>query len=224
MVAQHEVVGVAQVGLQAGLFFGAKGHALVAVVGQGAEYEGALLADGQHARRLRAHRHARARMGVQHATCVFAGLVHGAVDDEACRVDRVGRVDDFVAVFVYLHQAGGGDLVKHQAVGVDQKMMLWPGQLGADVGKHQVAPAVHSHQAVARGQVAADSPLFGADLGLDGGHGHGGSFRLWMAFGPILVRWGGFGCRPVSPIGLRAGIARWHCAHRKVRIKRSDAK
>lgn len=58
MVAQHEVVGLAQVGLQARLFFVAEGHAFVGVVGQRAQHEGALLADGQDAALLRAHGHA----------------------------------------------------------------------------------------------------------------------------------------------------------------------
>jgi len=64
VVAQHEEVGLAQVGLQARLFLVAEGHAFVVVVRERGQHKGALLADGQHAALLRAHGHARARVAL----------------------------------------------------------------------------------------------------------------------------------------------------------------
>ena len=46
VVAQHEVVGTAQVGLQARFFLVAQGYTFVAVVAQRGQYKGRLLADG----------------------------------------------------------------------------------------------------------------------------------------------------------------------------------
>ena len=89
VVAQHQVVGLAQVGLQARLFGVVQGHALIGVVAQRSQHKGRLLADGQHAAGLGAHRHPGARVGVQDAACVFARRVHRAVDDKTGPVDRV---------------------------------------------------------------------------------------------------------------------------------------
>jgi hypothetical protein len=76
VVAQHQEVGGAQVGLQARLLVVAQGHAFVVVVRQRGQHEGRLLADGQHAALLRADGHAGARVRVQHAAGVGARLVH----------------------------------------------------------------------------------------------------------------------------------------------------
>ena len=105
MVAQHEEVGRAQVGLQARFFCIAKGYTLVRVVRQRAQHKGALLADRQHAALLRADGHARARVGVQHATGLGPRLVYGAVDDKTRRVYREGRFVQLVALHVHLDQA-----------------------------------------------------------------------------------------------------------------------
>ena len=167
MVAQHQVVGGPQVGLQAQFFVIANGHTLIAMVSQRGQYKGALLADGQHAVGLRTDGNACPGMGVQHATGIGPRLVHRAVDHKARRVDRKGAVVQLVALHVHLHQAGCGDLVKHQAVGVDQKLVVLTRhrfrQLGADVGEHQIAPAVKRHQAVTRGQVQPQLPFVGVN-------------------------------------------------------------
>ena len=85
-----------------------------------------------------------------------------------------------VALHVDADQAGGGDLVEHQAIGVDEELVLAAahrlGQLGGDVGEDEVAPSVQGHQAVAGGKVAPQLPFFGADDFLEGGDVHGGSF------------------------------------------------
>ena len=174
MVAQHEEVFVAQIGLQARLFLGPEGHAFVGMVGQRAEYKGGLLRYRQHAARLRAHRHASARVRVQHAMRIVSGFMHSAVNHKTRRIHRKRRVHEFVALHVYLHQAGSRDFVKHQSIRVDQEMVLRPRQPGRDVGEHQIAPAIQRHQPVASRQITAQLPFFGADLGF---HGRDGQSR-----------------------------------------------
>jgi hypothetical protein len=86
-----------------------------------------------------------------------------------------GESMQLVALLVDLDQAAGGDFVEHQAVGVDQEVVLGPGDaLGADVGEHQVAPAVQRHQPVAGGEVDAQLPLFGLTSVFQGRDVHGG--------------------------------------------------
>ena len=167
VIAQHQEIGRAQIGLQAQLFFVVNGHALVAMVGQRSQHKRALLADGQHAVRLCAHGYARPGVGVQYTTGIGPRLVHRAVDHKARRIDRKGAVVQLVALHVHLDQAGRGDFVKHQAIGIDQKLMVLTrdrlGQLGADVGEHQIAPAVKRHQPVTRGQVQPQLPFIGVN-------------------------------------------------------------
>ena len=166
--------------MQAGLFLIAEGHAFIPVVGQRAEHKGRLLADWQHAALLRADGHASAGVGVDDTTSVFTRFMHGAVDHKAGRVDGEGRVDQLVALLVHFDQAAGGDLVKHQPIGVDQKMVLGAGDAGADVGEHQVTPAIGGHQAVARCQIDTQLPFFGADLVLERRNVHGrGPLGCW---------------------------------------------
>ena len=72
------------------------------------------LADRQQPVLQRRDRHARPRMGVDHAGRVVARHVDGAVDGEAGRVHAVRAVADLVAVDVDLHQRGGRDLLPAQ--------------------------------------------------------------------------------------------------------------
>ena len=163
VVAQHQEVRIAQVGLQARLLFVAEGHAFVVVIGQRSQHEGGLLVIGRmpHFCALTATP-ARVCVCSTHWTSSRASCTR-AVDDEAGRVDREGRVDQLVALLVDLHQRRGGDLVEHQAVGIDQEVVLGAGHARADVREDQVAPAVERDQPVAGGQVHAQLPFLGAD-------------------------------------------------------------
>ena len=58
VVVQHEETVVAEIGLQARLFFMIQGHALVGVIGQARQHEQRLLTDRQHPLPLRRHRNA----------------------------------------------------------------------------------------------------------------------------------------------------------------------
>ena len=100
MVAQHEEIRRAEVGLQARLFIVAQGDAFVVVVAQRSQHEGRLLRDRQYAGLLRADRNAGAGVRVQDATGVLARGMDGAVDDEAGLVDLVRRLAELVALLV----------------------------------------------------------------------------------------------------------------------------
>jgi hypothetical protein len=113
-------------------------------------------------------------MGVQHAMDIRAGLVHGAVDNEAGRVDGEGRVDHLVAMLVHFHQRRRGDLVVHQPVRVDQEVVLGTGSPRADVREHEVAPAIQGDQPIAGRKVHAQLPFIGADELFERGDLHDG--------------------------------------------------
>jgi hypothetical protein len=93
--------------------------------------------------------------------------MYATVDGETSGVNREFGLRQLVAVQVDLHQAAGRDLVKHQAIRVDQKVVLGAGEPGADVGVDQVAPAIVRNQPVGGGQIDAQLPFFGADLALE---------------------------------------------------------
>ena len=168
MVFEHQKIGLPQVGLQARLFLVFERNALVIMVGQGGQDKRALLADGQDAMLLSAHADPGAGVRVKHAAGIGACLMHGAVNDKASRVDGVGVVANFVALHVDFDQAGGGDLIKHQAIRVDQKLVRAAahagGQFGADVGEDQVRPSVQSAQAVTGSEGDTQLPFIGVHL------------------------------------------------------------
>ena len=164
VVAQHQVAGAPQVGLQAWLLVVAQRHALVIMVGQRGQHIGGLLADGQDAAGLCAHRNPGAGVGVQDAARVRPSRVDGAVDHKTCRVHGEGRVDNGLAILVDLDQAAGGDFLEQQAVRIDQKVVFRSRHTRADVGVNQVGPAIGGDQAVAGRQIDPQLPLCGADF------------------------------------------------------------
>ena len=91
--------------------------------------------------------------------------VNGAVDDKACRIDRERVISiKFYPVFIDLYQAGRGYFLKHQAVGVNQKLIFHAGDFGGDVGEHQIIPAVLRNQPITGGEVNAGLPFFAGDF------------------------------------------------------------
>ena len=90
-----------------------------------------------------------------------------------------GESDSLLPALVYLDQDAGGDLVEHQPIGIDQEVVLGPGNARADVGEDQIAPAVQSDQAVARSQVDAELPFGGADFVFEGWDVHA-SIACWF--------------------------------------------
>ena len=70
-----------------------------------------------------------------------------------------GALGELVAVEVDLDQTGSGDFVEHQAVGIDQEMMLRSRHPRRDVGVDQIVPAVMRDEAIAGGEIDALAPF-----------------------------------------------------------------
>ena len=94
---------------------------------------------------------------------IFARHVHGAVDAEASGVHFIVAGHDDVAFEIDLDQIGGGDLVEHQAIGIDQKMMFGPRHARRQMGEDHVGPAVVVDQAIGGRQIDPHLPFLGAD-------------------------------------------------------------
>ena len=90
-------------------------------------------------------------------------LVHGAVDYEAGLVDAVAGagVEHHVAFEVNLHQARRGDLVVHQAIGVDEEMPFFARHAGRDVVIDEVVHPVVVDEPVAGGKIDTRAPFIG---------------------------------------------------------------
>jgi hypothetical protein len=118
VVAEDEAAVIAQVRHQPRLLGLVERGALEVVVADVVEHEERVLRDRQKPGPLGGDRDAVRGVGVQHALGVVAGAVDRAVDDEAGRVDVERRVLELVAGLVDLDEAGGGDLVEEEAVGL----------------------------------------------------------------------------------------------------------
>ena len=83
----------------------------------------------------------------------------------ARRVDWVRRRADRIALHVDLDQRGGGDLLEHHVIGVDEEMVFRPRYARRQVREDQIVPAVQRHQPVGGGQIDARLPLAGCVSG-----------------------------------------------------------
>ena len=102
-----------------------------------------------------AHRLPRRRVEMHHSMGILARHVDRAVNGETGGIDRVRRRFHRAALKVDLDQIGRGDFVEHQAIRVDQEVMLRPRQAHRDVGEDQVGHAKVRDQAIAGGQFLA---------------------------------------------------------------------
>jgi hypothetical protein len=114
------------------------------------------------------------RVQMKHAAGVLAHLVDRRMDGKAGRVDAVFAFAELVAVEIDLHQARRGDFLEHQAVRVDQEVMVGAGDARRDVGVDQIVPAIECDQAIAGGEIDALVPL---------GVRHAGGNLLQASFG-----------------------------------------
>ncbi len=199
MVAQQHGVLVAEVGHQPLALLQVGGDALVFVEGQVVAGDHAGLGVGQQPLAHGRDRLAVGRVQVNHRLGVLARHVHGRVDGEARGVDDVGRLAHRQALDVDLHQRGGGDLLEHHLVRVDQEVVLGPGHARRQVGEDQVVPAIQGHQAERRRQVHPQIPLLlGHGLRLFSNrlqHIDPPQWFLWFDQG--LARTGGYDCPEV---------------------------
>ncbi|SPA30435.1 hypothetical protein CBM2637_B100267 [Cupriavidus taiwanensis] len=159
VVAQDHLLAAAQVGHQPRFLVLAQRHAFIVVIGEPAQREHRLLRDRQQPLLLRGHGDAVRGMRVHHAADFGPRLVHGAVDDEAGRVDVIRRVQHGLAVVVHLDQARRRDLVEHHAVRVDQELVRRVRHARRDMREDQVVPAEVRHQPVRGRQVDAHLPF-----------------------------------------------------------------
>src|SRR5262245_6477649 len=89
---------------------------------------------------LRRHGDSLVAVRVHYAESVLARGVNGAVNRESRGVDVVWGLHQDLSVQVDLDETGGGDLVEHHAVRIDQKLVLGAGDSGGDVSEDQVVP------------------------------------------------------------------------------------
>src|SRR4051794_15384903 len=90
---------------------------------------------------------------MEHATGIFAHFVNGRVNGEAGGVDAVIALAELVAVEINLHEARSGDFVEHQAIRIDQEMMLRSRHARGDVRINQIVPAVMGDETVAGSEI-----------------------------------------------------------------------
>jgi hypothetical protein len=91
------------------------------------------------------------------------------VDDEGSDIDAVRRVVELVALGVDLHEGRRVDLVKQQAVGVDEEPVFVLRHARRDVIVDQVVHAEPGDHAIAGGELDAGVPLARIDCAGRGG-------------------------------------------------------
>ena len=80
-------------------------------------------------------RHARRRVRVHGALQIMPRHVHGGVNGEARRIHAVTIVQRDVAVHIHPNQAGRRDLLKPQAIRVQQELVVRIGDTGGEMGE-----------------------------------------------------------------------------------------
>lgn len=71
----------------------------------------------------------------------------------------VYSLGQLIAVQIDLDEARRGDLVEHQPIRVDEKVMLGARHARGDMGVDQIVPAVQRDQAIAGGEIDPLLPL-----------------------------------------------------------------
>ena len=153
MIAQQHEVLVAEVFLQARPLVVIERDALIVVIGEVAGDELRGLIERQQAFHATRDRGAVRRMQMHHAAGILAHFMDRGMNGEAGRVDLVIAFGELVAVEVDLDEARRGDLVEHQAVRIDQEVMLGAGHARRDMGVNQIVPAVQGDEAIGSGEI-----------------------------------------------------------------------
>ena len=98
-----------------------------------------------------------------------------------------------LTLHVNLDQARRRNLIEHEAVGIDQKLMRIArnrcGKFGADVREDQIAPTIQSDQTIASSQTDAQCPF--VRMKLSGGWGHRSQGRSLCWVGSKRLRLSG---------------------------------
>ena len=165
MVAQHQHRLVAQVLHQPLLLAHVQRHAFIVVIGNPTVKLHGNLIHRQQAALQRGHRAAGFCVGMQHALRIFTGAMNRAVNHKTGRVHREWRRLNGLTTEVDFHQIGRGDFLKHQPIGIDQKMMFRAGNTYRNVGENQIGHAVMRNQAITGGQLFTQALFGSAALG-----------------------------------------------------------
>ena len=136
----------------------------------------------------RADRLPRRGMQVHHRMGILAIHVQRRMDRETGGVDRMAGGDDRLPLDIDLHQAGGGDLLEHHVVGIDQEMVFRPRHAGGKVGEDQVVPAIERDEAIGRGEIDPHCPFLVRNL----------RTNVCVRSGRVVVH---HRCHAASPIG-----------------------
>ena len=89
------------------------------------------------------------------------GAVHRAVDGEPGGDGGMLGVAEDVAFEVHLHEAGGGDLLEKQAIGVDENVVVGVGYPYRGVGCGEVGHPEPGKESEAGGELDPGLPLGG---------------------------------------------------------------
>ena len=85
--------------------------------------------------------HAFGGVGVSDAVHVRSCRVNGRMNDYARGIHAVLALTNDVALYIYFYQVRGFDLAVMKSVGVNQEMVLIPGNLDSNVVEDEFAPA-----------------------------------------------------------------------------------
>jgi len=159
VIAQQQVVLVAEVFLDARALIVVERDAFIVVIGEVAGDELRSLVQRLQAFEATRDRNAVGGVEMQHAAGILADLMDRGVNGETRRIDAVLAFGQQITVEVDLDQAGRGDLIEHQSVRIDQEVMFRSRHAGGDVGVDEVVPAIERHQAIGGGEIDALRPF-----------------------------------------------------------------
>ena len=96
----------------------------------------------------RADRHRRRGVGVDDAVHIGQLFVEHAVLCKACLIDRIKRAIQRLSGGIYLHQIGGANLAKMQAIRIDKKGIILTRHFKRDMIINHFIPAHHSKNTI----------------------------------------------------------------------------
>ena len=136
----------------------------VVVVGDPVVEDQGHLVDRQQAAAERRYRGARLGVGVDRARRVGSGDVYRTVDGKPGGDRWVLGVAQDVAFEVHLHEAGGGDLLEEQSVGVDEDVVFGIRNPHRGVGGGEIRHPELGEEAKAGGEFDPGLPLRGGEV------------------------------------------------------------
>ncbi len=149
MVAQEHHRLAAEVCNELLLLGRAQPRPVIVVVADLAAIGDGKLVDREQPHLLRRHGGAADRMQMHHRLCRWHRLVHHAVHDPSCRVERPAAARDIVALDVDLHEVGRRHLLEQHAERDEQKAPVAARDARREVGIDQVIHIAPGEDSVA---------------------------------------------------------------------------